>query len=40
MTEYDYVIVGAGSAVSKAQRALIIAYKLGATGQLPDTVRS
>jgi hypothetical protein len=36
----DYVIVGAGSALSKAQQPLIIAYKLGATGQLPDTVRS
>ena len=36
----DYVIVGAGSAFSKSQQALIIAYKLGAQGKLPDTVRS
>jgi alcohol dehydrogenase (cytochrome c) len=36
----DYVIAGAGSALSKAQQPLIIAYKLGAQGQLPDTVRS
>ena len=36
----DYVIAGAGSAVAKSQQALIIAYKLGATGKLPDTVRS
>jgi alcohol dehydrogenase (cytochrome c) len=36
----DYVIVGAGSAVAKSQQPLIIAYKLGATGKLPDTVRS
>jgi alcohol dehydrogenase (cytochrome c) len=36
----DYVIAGAGSATSKSQRALIIAYKLGARGKLPDTVRS
>jgi alcohol dehydrogenase (cytochrome c) len=35
-----YVIVGAGSAVAKSQQPLIIAYKLGATGKLPDTVRS
>ena len=38
--EGDYVIVGAGAATSKSQRALIIAYKLGAKGKLPDTVRS
>jgi outer membrane protein assembly factor BamB len=36
---YD-VIVGAGLAVSSAQRPLIIAYKLGANGKLPDTVGS
>ena len=36
----DYVIAGAGSATSKSQQALIIAYKLGARGKLPDTVRS
>jgi alcohol dehydrogenase (cytochrome c) len=35
-----YVIVGAGSAVSKSQQPLIIAYKLGGEGKLPDTVRS
>jgi outer membrane protein assembly factor BamB len=34
----DYVIAGAGLPPSKSQRALIIAYKLGATGKLPDTV--
>ena len=36
----DYVIVGAGVALSGAQRPLIIAYKLGATGKLPHTVGS
>jgi len=36
----DYVIAGAGSAMSPAQRNMIIAYKLGATGKLPDTVGS
>ena len=36
----DYVIAGAGSAVSSTQRNMIIAYKLGATGKLPDTVGS
>ena len=35
----DYVIVGAANALSSGQRPLIIAYKLGATGKLPDTVR-
>jgi hypothetical protein len=35
----DDVIVSAGWALSKAQQPLIIAYKPGATGQLPDTVR-
>ncbi len=34
----DYVIVGAANALSSGQRPLIIAYKLGATGKLPDTV--
>ncbi len=36
----DYVIAGAGVASSGTQRPLIIAYKLGATGKLPDTVGS
>jgi alcohol dehydrogenase (cytochrome c) len=36
----DYVITGAGVAISSAQRDMIIAYKLGATGKLPDTVGS
>jgi len=35
----DYVIVGAANAHSSGQRPLIIAYKLGAKGKLPDTVR-
>ncbi len=36
----DYVIVGAGvQSKSKSLHQLIIAYKLGATGKLPDTVR-
>jgi alcohol dehydrogenase (cytochrome c) len=34
----DYVIAGAGAALSSSQRNMIIAYKLGATGKLPDTV--
>jgi alcohol dehydrogenase (cytochrome c) len=34
----DYVVTGAGVAVSSTQRDMIIAYKLGATGKLPDTV--
>jgi outer membrane protein assembly factor BamB len=34
----DYVIVGAGVRLAKGQRSLIIAYKLGAKGKLPDTV--
>jgi outer membrane protein assembly factor BamB len=34
----DYVIAGAGDATPGTQRNLIIAYKLGATGKLPDTV--
>jgi alcohol dehydrogenase (cytochrome c) len=36
----DYVIAGAGVALSSTQQNMIIAYKLGATGKLPDTVRS
>jgi alcohol dehydrogenase (cytochrome c) len=36
----DYVIAGAGVAISSAQREMIIAYKLGATGKLADTVGS
>ena len=35
-----YVIAGAGVALSSTERDLIIAYKLGATGELPDTVGS
>ena len=35
----DYVIAGAGVPPSKGQQELIIAYKLGAHGKLPDTVR-
>jgi hypothetical protein len=35
----DYVIAGAGAAaLGTTQRNMIIAYKLGATGKLPDTV--
>ena len=34
----DYVIAGAGAALSSTQQNMIIAYKLGATGKLPDTV--
>ena len=34
----DYVIAGAGAALSSTQRDMIIAYKPGATGKLPDTV--
>jgi alcohol dehydrogenase (cytochrome c) len=35
----DYVLVGAGVPTqSKSEKQLIIAYKLGATGKLPDTV--
>jgi len=36
----DYVITGAGVAISKTQRSMIIAYKIGGTGKLPDTVGS
>jgi alcohol dehydrogenase (cytochrome c) len=38
--EGGYVIVGAGVPLSSTQEPLIIAYKLGATGTLPDTVGS
>ena len=34
----DYVIAGAGAALSSTQRDMIIAYRLGAAGKLPDTV--
>jgi len=34
----DYVIAGAGTPLTSTQRPMIIAYKLGATGKLPDTV--
>jgi hypothetical protein len=34
----DYVIAGAGTALSAGQQPMIIAYKLGAHGKLPDTV--
>jgi outer membrane protein assembly factor BamB len=34
----DYVLVGAGVPVPKSDKQLIIAYKLGAKGKLPDTV--
>ena len=36
----DYVIAGAGLAITSAQQPLIIAYQLGAKGKLPDTVGS
>jgi alcohol dehydrogenase (cytochrome c) len=36
----DYVIAGAGVVLSRTQRNMIIAYKLGATGKLPDTIGS
>jgi outer membrane protein assembly factor BamB len=36
----DYVIAGAGVPLSTAQQPQIIAYKLGATGKLSDTVGS
>jgi len=36
----DYVIAGAGSPLSAQQQPMIIAYKLGGTGKLPDTVGS
>jgi len=34
----DYVIAGAGAPLSASQQPMIIAYKLGATGRLPETV--
>ena len=34
----DYVIAGAANALSSGQQPLIIAYKLGGQGKLPDTV--
>jgi len=34
----NYVIAGAGTPLSAKQRPMIIAYKLGATGKLPETV--
>ena len=34
----DYVIAGAGVPLSKTERPMIIAYKLGGTGKLPDPV--
>jgi alcohol dehydrogenase (cytochrome c) len=34
----DYVIAGAGVPLSKTERPMIIAYKLGGTGKLPETV--
>ncbi len=34
----DYVIAGAGAPLAKAQQPMIIAYKPGGTGKLPDTV--
>ena len=36
----DYVIASAGAAFSSKERDMIIAYKLGATGKLPDTAGS
>ncbi len=36
----DYVIAGAGASLVPSQKRMIIAYKLGATGKLPDTVGS
>ena len=36
----DYVIAGAGAALSSKERDMIVAYKLGATGKLPDTAGS
>jgi hypothetical protein len=35
----DYVIAGAGVPLSQTQRPMIIAYKLGAMGKLPETVQ-
>jgi alcohol dehydrogenase (cytochrome c) len=36
----DYVIAGAGASLVPSEQRMIIAYKLGATGKLPDTVGS
>ena len=36
----DSVIAGAGVSLIPSQQRMIIAYKLGATGKLPDTVGS
>ena len=36
----DYVIAGAGARLAAGQQPMIIAYRIGATGKLPDTVRS
>jgi alcohol dehydrogenase (cytochrome c) len=36
----DYVIAGVGVPLSSSQKLMVIAYKLGATGKLPDTVGS
>ena len=36
----DYVITGAGTPLAASQRPMIIAYKIGAMGKLPDTVGS
>jgi glucose dehydrogenase len=36
----DYVIAGAGASLVPSQQRMIIAYKLGATGKLPETVGS
>ena len=36
----DYVIAGGGASLVPSQQRMIIAYKLGATGKLPDTVGS
>ena len=35
----DYVIAGAGVPLSQTQQLMIIAYELGATGKLPETVQ-
>ena len=36
----DYVIAGAGTPLAASQQPMIIAYRIGATGKLPDTVGS
>ena len=36
----DYVIAGAGAPLAASQQPMIIAYRIGATGKLPDTVGS